>query len=423
MKLHNRIFLAMALGAAAGVAAPEAVLHVQIVGDLFLGALKMVIGPLVLASVVVGMLSLGDIRHAGRMGGLTVAYFLGTTFLAVTLGLLVVNLVRPGVGVDLGALLPAEATIRAQEVGIGTFLGELARGLFMNPVKALAEGKVLPIIVFALLLGGVTTTLGERGEPLRRFFEAFNEAMLAIVHVILWFAPFGVFALVGTMVARSGPELFVGLAKYVAAVLLGLGLHGLVLLLLVLPVLGGMRAGRLFKGMRAAWAMAFSTASSSATLPLTLECAERNVGVPRRATRFVLPIGATVNMDGTALYESVAALFIAQAYGIHLGLGEQLVVFLTATTAAVGAAGIPEAGLVTMSLVLSSVGLPLEGIGMILAVDRLLDMCRTCVNVVGDSVGSVVVARRDGLPFRPAADEAPGRPPGRSREAPAEPGP
>jgi len=166
----------------------------------------------------------------------------------------------------------------------------------------------------------------------------------------------------------------------------------------VLPVFGRMRPGRFFGGMRAAWAMAFSTASSSATLPLTMECTDA-LSVPRRASRFVLPLGATVNMDGTALYEAIAAMFIAQAYGIHLGLGEQLVVFLTATTAAIGAAGIPEAGLVTMSLVLTSVGLPLEGIGMILAVDRVLDMCRTCVNVVGDSVGAVVVARLDGAEF------------------------
>jgi len=405
MKLHNQIFLAMALAVAAGLAAPEAVLHFKIVGDLFLGAIKMIIGPLVLASVVVGMMSLGDVRHAGRAGAITAAYFFGTTALAVAVGLLVVNLIRPGAGADLAVLSVGEATVRAQEVGIGTFLGELARGIFMNPIQALAEGKVLPIIAFALLLGGVTTTLGERGEPLRRFFTALDAAMMGIVHVILRFTPLGVFALLGALVARSGVDVFLGLAKYMVTVVAGLGLHVTLLLLLVLPVLGRMRPGRLVKGMRGAYAMAFSTASSSATLPMTIECAEGQVGVPRRAARFVLPIGATVNMDGTALYEAIAALFIAQAYGIHLGLGEQLIVFLTAATAAVGAAGIPEAGLVTMSLVLSSVGLPLEGIGLILAVDRILDMCRTCVNVVGDSVGAVVVARLDGLPLRP---EAPG---------------
>jgi Na+/H+-dicarboxylate symporter len=347
---------------------------------------------------VVGMLSLGDIRHAGRTGGLTIAYFFGTTGLAVAVGLLMVNLVRPGAGADLAVLSAHPATLHAQEIGVGAFLGELARGLFVNPFKALAEGKVLPIIVFALLLGGVTSTLGERGEPLRRFFEAFDAAMMRIVHVILFFTPYGVFALLGALVARSGPEVFLGLAKYVFTVLAALALHVTLLLLLVLPALGRLRPGRLVSGMRSAYAMAFSTASSSATLPMTIECAEGQVGVPRRTARFVLPIGATVNMDGTALYEAVAALFIAQAYGIHLGLGAQLIVFLTAATAAVGAAGIPEAGLVTMSLVLTSVGLPLEGIGLILAVDRVLDMCRTCVNVVGDSVGSVVVARLDGQP-------------------------
>jgi Na+/H+-dicarboxylate symporter len=411
MKLHNQIFLAMALAVAAGLAAPEAVLHVKIVGDLFLAAIKMVIGPLVLASVVVGMLSLGDIRHAGRTGGLTIAYFLGTTGLAVAVGLLMVNLVRPGAGADLAVLSASPATLHAQEIGVGAFLGELARGLFVNPVGALAEGKVLPIIVFALLLGGVTSTLGERGEPLRRFFEAFDAAMMRIVHVILFFTPYGVFALLGALVAQSGAGVFLGLAKYVFTVLAALALHVTLLLLLVLPTLGRLRPGRLVSGMRSAYAMAFSTASSSATLPMTIECAEDQVGVPRRTARFVLPIGATVNMDGTALYEAVAALFIAQAYGIHLGLGAQLIVFLTAATAAVGAAGIPEAGLVTMSLVLTSVGLPLEGIGLILAVDRVLDMCRTCVNVVGDSVGSVVVARLDGQPVGPPAREGDSGPP------------
>jgi len=413
MKLHNQILLAMALAVAAGLVVPDWVLSVHFLGTVFLGALKMVIGPLILASVVAGLLGLGEVHHAGRTGGLTVAYFLSTTFVAVAIGLVLVNLVHPGAGADLAALHTGagEVTIRAQEVGIGTFLKELVTGIFMNPFKALAEGKVLSIIAFALLLGGVLNGMGERGEPLRRFFESLNDAMMAIVHVILKFTPIGVFALLGGLVAKSGVEVFAGLAKYMATVLMALGVHALFLLLLVLPVFGGMRPGRFFGGMRAAWAMAFSTASSSATLPLTMECAEA-IGVPRRTTRFVLPLGATVNMDGTALYEAIAAMFIAQAYGVHLGIGEQIVVFLTATTAAIGAAGIPEAGLVTMSLVLTSVGLPLEGIGMILAVDRVLDMCRTCVNVVGDSVGSVVVARLDGAGM-----------PGAGMDAPAEGGP
>jgi len=395
MKLHNQIFLAMGLAVAAGLLVPDLVLSVKFLGDLFLGALKMVIGPLVLASVVVGMTSLGDIRHAGRTGAVAVAYFLSTTFLAVLTGLVMVNLIRPGAGTDLSHLLTAEATVRAQQVGVGAFLKELLTGILQNPIHALAEGQVLSIIAFALLLGGVLTTLGERGAPLRRFFEALNDAMMAIVHVILKFTPIGVFALLGAIVATSGAGVFAGLARYMVAVVAGLGLHVAVLLLIVLPLVGGMRPLRLLKGMRAAYAMAFSTASSSATLPLTMECAEDNLGVPKRTSRFVLPVGATINMDGTALYEAVAAMFIAQAYGIHLGVGEQFVVFLTATTAAIGAAGIPEAGLVTMSLVLTSVGLPLEGIGLLLAVDRILDMCRTCVNVVGDSVGAVVVARLD----------------------------
>ncbi|MDH5527485.1 MAG: dicarboxylate/amino acid:cation symporter [Nitrospirota bacterium] len=417
MKLHNQIFLAMGLAVAAGLLLPEVVTHLKFIGDLFLGALKMIVGPLVFASVVVGMLSLGDVRHAGRMGGKTVVYFLSTTFMAVGVGLLMVNLIQPGVGVDLSQLGGDVKQIRATEIGVGAFLVELVTGIFMNPFAALAQGKVLSIIAFALLLGGVITTLGERGEPLRRFFESLNDALMGMVHVILFFTPAGVFALLGNIVAKSGVEIFAGLAKYALAVVAGLAVHGFLLLFLVLPLLGRIQAGHVAKGMRAAWAMAFSTASSSATLPLTMECARDNVGVPDRSVRFVLPLGATINMDGTALYESVAALFIAQAYGIHLGIGEQMIVFLTATTAAIGAAGIPEAGLVTMSLVLSSVGLPLEGIALILAVDRILDMCRTCVNVVGDSIGSVVVARLEGLPFHPPKGQ--GGHPGGNRPAPS----
>ncbi len=409
MKLHNQIFLAMALAIAAGVALPEQIVHIKFLGDTFLAALKMVIGPLVMASVIVGIMSLGDVRHAGRIGGKAVAYFLSTTLMAVVFGLLMVNLIRPGEGVDLSYLLTSQATVKAQEMGIGTFLAELVSGIFMNPIKALAEGKVLSIIAFSLLLGGCITTLGERGEPLKRFFESLNEAMMKIVHVILFFTPLGVFALVSNLVAKSGLGIFVGLAKYMLTVIGGLGLHAAFLLLLVLPLIARIRTGHMLKGMRSAYAMAFSTASSSATLPMTLECAHQNVGIPQRATRFVLPLGATINMDGTALYEAAAAMFIAQAYGIHLGFGEQIIVFITATTAAIGAAGIPEAGLVTMSMVLTSVGLPLEGIGIILAVDRVLDMCRTSVNVMGDSIGAAVVARLEGLPFHDvtSADPAP----------------
>ena len=399
MKLHNQIFIAMGLAVAAGMWAPELVAHIHWIGKVFLSALKMVIGPLILASVVVGVMSLGDVREAGRIGAKTVTYFLSTTFIAVIIGLGLVNLIQPGDGADLATLTAGNITLAATEMGVGTFLANLATSVFMNPFAALAQGKVLSVIAFALLLGGVLTTLGDRGKPVGDFFESFNDAMMGIVGVILKFTPIGVFALVANITATNGPEVFVGLAKYVATVILALALHGLILLFVVLPIFGRISPKRMLAGMRAAYAMAFSTASSSATLPMTMRCAEEGVGVSRRSVRFVLPLGATVNMDGTALYEAVAAMFIAQAYGIHLGLGAQIIIFITATTAAIGAAGTPGAGLVTMSMVFTAVGLPLEGIGMILAVDRVLDMCRTCVNVVGDSVGTVVVARMEGLPL------------------------
>jgi Na+/H+-dicarboxylate symporter len=362
-------------------------------GDFFLKALKMVIVPLVVASMIVGITSLGDVRRLGRLGGFTVLYYLATTGISVLLGIVLVNWIRPGVGIELGA-----GGVPEQVMGHGemAFSDLVLSFLSDNIFGAMARMELLPIIVFSLVFGAVLTSLGDRGRPVIDFFDGLNEAMMKMVHLIMWLAPVGVFGLVAARFAQAAElaEVVGGLGRYMATVLLGLGIHGLVVLPVLVWLFGGRNPLRYLGDLSAALLTAFSTASSSATLPLTLECVEEKAGVSRRSAYFVLPLGATVNMDGTALYEAVAAIFIAQATGIALTPVQQVLIFLTATLAAIGAAGIPQAGLVTMVIVLQAVGLPLEGIGLILAVDWLLDRFRTTVNVWGDACGAAVLERQ-----------------------------
>jgi len=393
---EQRLLLAMIVGIVAGGLSGflwgEAMLSVKWLGDLFLTMLKMLIVPLVAASVITGVAGLGDVRRLGRMGAYSVAYYLCTTLIAVSIGLMMANLWQPGVGVSLGADLAASRPA-AGDIGVTDLILSLVHP---NIIAAAADMKLLPIIVFCIVFAAALSTLGERGKPVIAFFEGLNDGMMKLVEWIMWLAPLGVFALIASRLgAAGGGEAFLGqlagLAKYAAAVISGLLTHAAVLCL-VLAVLARQHIGAYLKHMAAALITAFSTASSSATLPLTME-GVKLAGVDEKARRFVLPLGATINMDGTALYEAVAVLFIAQAYGIDLAFGQQMGVLLTATMAAIGAAGIPEAGLVTMVIVLEAVGLPLEGIGLLLAIDWFLDRCRTTINVFGDSVGAAVVGR------------------------------
>jgi len=393
---EQKLLLAMMVGILAGGLSGfiwgEAMVSVQWLGDLFLTMLKMLIVPLVAASVITGVAGLGDVRKLGRMGGYAVTYYLCTTLAAVSIGLLMANLWQPGVGVSLGADLVAPAPA-AGDVGMTDLILSLVHP---NIIAAAADMKLLPIIVFCIVFAAALSTLGERGKPVIAFFESLNDGMMKLVEWVMWLAPIGVFALIASRLGSAGGgEAFLGqlggLAKYAAAVVSGLLTHA-ALLCLLLAVLARKHIGIYLKHMATALITAFSTASSSATLPLTME-GVKLAGVDDKARRFVLPLGATINMDGTALYEAVAVLFIAQAYGIDLSFGQQMVVLLTATMAAIGAAGIPEAGLVTMVIVLEAVGLPLEGIGLLLAIDWFLDRCRTTINVFGDSVGAAVVGR------------------------------
>ena len=399
--LHVQILIALALGIAFGSLAPRWVPYVAFLGTVFKLLLLMIIAPLVLSSIVCGVASLGDVRQLGPLGAKTLVYYMVTTFVAVALGLALVNLLRPGVvrtqeGRDaiakFRASVPAQARVHTPQT-IPGFLRKQIDKTLRNPFEALATGNVLSIIVFALLLGATLTTIGESGEPLLNLFESLNAAMMRITDLVLRFAPIGVFGLMAVFVSETGWSGLRWLAAYMATVVTGLGIHAFVVLPLVLYVTTRRSPLAFASQMKEALLISFTTASSSATLPVTMECAEQRAGVPRRVAGFVLPLGATVNMDGTALYEAVAAMFIAQLYGIDMSFGQQVLIFLTATLAAVGAAGIPSAGTVTMAMVLTAVGLPLEGIGIILGVDRILDMCRTTVNVWGDAVGAAVVAQ------------------------------
>ena len=362
-------------------------------GSLFLNTLSMLVIPLLISAVITGVTSLGDVRHLGRISGVTIAYYVVTVLIAVLVGLFMVNLIQPGVGVPTAGLERPEDLIQfVEERGIGDILLAMVAP---NLIEAAAETNLLPLIIWSVAFGIALASLGERGRQAASFFESMNDGMMQLVSWVMYFAPIGVFGLIAGMFGAAGsPEAFVetiaAVGLHVVTVLVGLGIH-FIILVAILLVIARQPISYLVNMLRAI-VTAFATASSTATLPITIQCA-RESGIDERARRFVLPLGSTVNMDGTALYEAAAAMFIAQAYGLDLSIGQQAIIVVTATLAAIGAAGIPQAGLVTMIIVLQAVGLPLEGIGLLLAVDWFLDRFRTATNVWGDAVGAAVVHR------------------------------
>ena len=367
----------------------------SLVGALFMQLLHMIIIPLIMSSILSAVTSIGAGRRLGRLGGKTVVYYVSTSVCAILVGLLLVNLFAPGAGAMLAATgdvstLP-EPAAPAQLV---------LRMIPHNILASMARGDVLPIIFFCLLTGIAVTRLPAdvRGRVARFFNDAYAVMML-LTRGIIRLAPVGVCALLADITLRNGIGVFVPLGKYMLVVLLGLGVHAAVTLPLLLRLVGRVRVAAVWRCVTAPLLTAFSTASSSATLPLTMHAVRRQAGVSDEISGFVLPLGATVNMDGTALYECVVALFIAQVYGIELGLGQQMVVVVTALLASIGAAGIPMAGLAMTGIILLAVGLPLEGLGLILAVDRVLDMCRTSVNVWSDTCGAVIIAASEREPL------------------------
>jgi Na+/H+-dicarboxylate symporter len=394
LKLHWQVVIALAAGVAFGWVAPAAADSIGFLGDLFLRLLKMIIIPLIFTSLVSGIASLGNARAVGRVGIRTLVYYTITTTLAIAVGLTLVNIIRPGAHLDLAGVAGLPEGFSTASQSLPEFLLRMVPD---NIVAAMAAGEVLPVIVFAILFGIFLTRLdGPRVEAVKSLVDGVLEVIQALTLAIVKLAPVGIFALLAREVARSGPGIIWDLRYYFLTVGLGLGIHALVTLPLILLVLGGRPPLAYARKMAPALATAFSTASSSATLPLSMECAEHEAGIPKGVVSFVLPLGATVNMDGTALYEAVAALTIAQMYGVGLDVPQQALVLLTALLASVGAAGIPMAGLVMLVVVLQAVGLPLEGIGTIIAVDRVLDMMRTATNVWCDLVGTAVVNRLEG---------------------------
>lgn len=417
LQLYTKILIGLVLGIIVGIVANQLKItpffstYIKPFGTAFIRLISMVVVPLVFASLFVGTASLNDIRKLGRIGGKTIAYYLATTAIAIIIGLVLANIFKPGSGLtkatqdQLLANYSAEAQTKIdtalKKPGIAETLIDI---IPTNPIRSLAEGEMLQIIFFALILGIAITLLPqEKAAPVIKFFDGVNEAMIKLVHIIMEFAPYGVFALIATIIGEFGLGILGPLFKYSIVVIVGLILHVAITYTLALKLLTKARINlrRFYRGIRPAQLIAFSSSSSSATLPVTMECVENNIGVSKEISSFVLPLGATINMDGTALYQGVAAVFIAQVFGMDLTLGQQLTIVLMATLASIGAAGVPGVGMITLTMVLKQVGIPLEGIALILGVDRILDMCRTIVNITGDATCAAIVAFSEGQLHEP----------------------
>ncbi|NBC15555.1 MAG: cation:dicarboxylase symporter family transporter [Gammaproteobacteria bacterium] len=411
LKLHWQILIALGLAVVVGfmIGAEGTLLGLNaegalaFIGQLFLNALKMLIVPLIVSSIIVGVAGIGESDSLGRLGGKTIGYYAMTSTFAIIAGLLMVNIIQPGVvegsAEEIFGLHQDTAALEADlaDKGADDIVAIFLRMIPTNVVEAASQGQMLGLIFFSLLYGFFLTRIpNQYAEAQYNFWNGMFEIMMRITDLVMRFAPIGVFALVAGTVADTGLAAFVPLAAFFLTVVASLAIHFFITLPLLLRFLGGVRPVRHYRAVSPALLTAFSTASSSATLPVTMECVEKNAGVSNKTTSFVLPLGATVNMDGTALYECVAVIFIAQAYGIELSIATQFTVVLLALLTSIGVAGIPAASLVAISIILSAVGLPLEGIGLILAVDRILDMMRTAVNVTSDSAGAVIIAKSEG---------------------------
>lgn len=403
MGLTTKIFIGLILGAIFGI-----ILHyvipagtfrddvlinglLRLFGRGFVQTIQMLVVPLVFASLVSGSAAIGDVKKLGRIGIKTVSFYMVTTAIAITIALLIAEIINPGIGLDLSQVATAEPTIGENAGLIAVLLGIIPT----NPVNALASGNMLQIIFFAIFVGIVIAILGEKVKPMTDVILSLNEIMMQMTMLIMKFAPIGVFCLIASTFATTGWDAFVPLLKYMSAVLLGLIVQGAVTYMIMLGVFAKLNPIRFFKNFAPVMNVAFSTASSNATIPVNIETMEERMGVSKSVASFTIPLGATINMDGTAIMQGVAVVFVAQVYGIPLTLPAFLTVILTATLASVGTAGVPGVGLITLSMVLTSVGLPVEGIALIMGIDRILDMARTAVNVTGDAVCTLVVSKSE----------------------------
>ena len=412
LKLHWQILIALVLAVIAGTltGTDSSLFGVTFysvylfIGTLFLNALKMLIVPLIVSSIIVGIAGIGSSSALGRLGGKTLFYYMTTSLIAILIGLVMVNIIAPGVidGEPAKDLIGLTGNVdeikgKVEGKGAGDVVDVFLRMVPTNIAAAAVNGQMLGLIFFSLLFGFFLTKIQEAyAESLYNFWQGVYEVMMLITEWVMKFAPIGVFALVAKVVATTGLDAFKPLALFFVTVVLALATHFFVVMPVLLRVVGRVNPWRHYRAMLPALLTAFSTSSSSATLPMTIECVEKNAGVSNKTSSFVLPLGATINMDGTALYECVAAIFIAQAYGIELSFATQFTIVMVALLTSIGVAGIPSASLVAISIILAAIGLPIEAIGLILAVDRVLDMCRTTVNVFSDSCGAVVIARTEG---------------------------
>ncbi len=412
LQLHWQILIAIVLAGIAGYlsGADGAIFGISLVavfdfvGTLFINALKMLIVPLIASSIIVGVANIGSSSNLGSIGGKTLAFYVLTTFASVLVGLLVINVLQPGIvdGEPARELLALDADTstvveKVGERGVGDVVEIFLRAVPANIVNAAARGQMLGVIVFCLLFGYFMAHIDhEYADPLFRFWNGVFQVMMRMTEWVMQFAPIGVFGLVAEVVAKTGFDSAEPLLVFSAGVLLALAIHAGVTLPLLLKVFARVSPLRLYRAMSPALLTAFSTASSSATLPVTMEAVEKDAGVSNRISSFVLPLGATVNMNGTALYECGAALFLAQAYGLEITLSTQFLIVVIALLTSIGVAGIPSASLVAIAIILGAIGLPVEAIGVLFVFDRILDMARTSVNVLGDGCCAVIVARLEG---------------------------
>ncbi|MEI8653959.1 dicarboxylate/amino acid:cation symporter [Pseudoalteromonas sp. Hal273] len=390
MPLWLKILIGMIAGIIAGTLLGSHAEMIKPIGQLFISAIKMLIVPLIFCSLIVGVTSMKDTTKLGRIGLKSILFYLATTAIAISIGLGLGIFFEPGVGLNMVASSVAEA--KPSSTLMDTIVGLVPK----NPVGSLASGNILQIIVFALSLGIALNLIGEKGQPAVKMFESLAEAMYKLTELVMRLAPYGVFALMAWVSGKYGLDVLLPLIKVIGLVYLGSLIHVLVLGGGFVGLIGKLSPTRFYKGIIEAQIIAFTTTSSSGTLPASIKCATQNLGVSRTVSSFVLPVGATINMDGTALYQGVLALFIAQAFGVDLTTTDYLTIIATATLASVGTAGVPGAGLIMLSLVLTTVGLPLEGIAIVAGIDRILDMARTTINVTGDLMVTLLIGKSEG---------------------------
>ena len=359
-----------------------------VIGNGFIKLMKMLVVPLVFCSLVCGASAIGDTKTLGKVGGKTIAFYLATTAIAVTVAISVATLIKPGIGLNMNMIEAEDVTVAEKTSAVDTLLDIIPD----NPFSSLANGNMLQVIVFALIVGILLAKMGERAELVANFFSQFNDLMMEMTNLVMSFAPIGVFFMLTRTFANLGFDAFIPLLKYMGSVVLGLGVQCFVVYMILLFVFTRLNPFKFIKKFFPVMAFAFSTSTSNATIPLNIETLEEKIGVSRRVSSFTIPLGATINMDGTSIMQGVAVVFAAQAYGINLGISGYLTVIATATLASIGTAGIPSVGLVTLTMVFSAVGLPVEAITLIMGIDRILDMLRTAVNVTGDAVCTTVVA-------------------------------